>query len=152
MFVFLFKPMLSENSGMIDSGAANREVVLEKKLAAEVAKRHEAERTAEDLRRQVELLKEELSVLRQSCEPEKGSNACRGSVHEEAGVLPDLGKDCTGNRDSGSKAENNRLRQTVKRQNALIDVLKRQKVLLEASTAINISIRDFNKQLEIHKV
>ncbi|CAG9569554.1 conserved hypothetical protein [Leishmania major strain Friedlin] len=133
-------------------GAVNREVVLERMLVEEVAKRDDAERAAEELRKQMQLLKAEALDLRQARDLTKGSVLCTAAAHEGTAVSTVRDAECAESRESALKGENHRLRQLVKRQNALIDVLRRQKVLLEASAAINISVRDFDKQLEIHKV
>ncbi|CBZ24155.1 conserved hypothetical protein [Leishmania mexicana MHOM/GT/2001/U1103] len=144
--------MEKESTGSTGSGAVNREVALEKILAEEVAKRCEAEREAEELRRQMQLLEAEVLDLRRARGAKKGFVLCTSAGHEGAAAPTARDADCTENGGSALHNEINRLRQCVKRQNALIDVLRRQKVLLEASAAINISVRDFNKQLEIHKV
>ncbi|CAC9452830.1 conserved hypothetical protein [Leishmania infantum JPCM5] len=144
--------MEKDSSGSTGSGAVNREGVLEKMLAEEVAKRHDAERAAEGLRRRMQLLEAEVLDLRQASDWKKGSVLCTAAGDDGTAVSTVGDEECADSSDSALKIENHRLREFVKRQNALIDVLRRQKVLLEASAAVNISVRDFDKQLEIHKV
>ncbi|KAG5485983.1 hypothetical protein LSCM4_06689 [Leishmania orientalis] len=144
--------MKNESAPPPGSGATDREAELEKMLEAEVEKRCEAERVAEGLRRELQLREREDLKLQNARDYENGSAMQASTVLKGIGFFPVRNAECRENGDSSNQFENHRLRQYIRRQNALIDVLRRQKVLLEASAALRISERDFNKNLELHKV
>ncbi|KAG5506540.1 hypothetical protein JIQ42_06792 [Leishmania sp. Namibia] len=144
--------MKNESAPPPGSGATDREAELEKMLEAEVAKRCEAERVAEGLRRELQLRERENLQLQNARGYENGSAVQASTVLKDTGFFPVRDAECRENGDFSSQFENHRLRQYIRRQSALIDVLRRQKVLLEASAALRISARDFNTKLELHKV
>ncbi|CAM41740.1 conserved hypothetical protein [Leishmania braziliensis MHOM/BR/75/M2904] len=150
--VLLLTVMERESAASTGSGVSNREGVLEKMLEEEMTKRREAERTIEELQKQVQLLEKEVLRLRHVYKSKKDSASITTMDPQDTTLLPACNITCTENSQAALHAENDRLRQFVRRQSALIDVLRRQKVLLEASASITISARDFNKQLELHKV
>ncbi|KAG5484537.1 hypothetical protein CUR178_07128 [Leishmania enriettii] len=144
--------MKNESASPLRSGATDREAELEKMLEAEIAKRCEAERVAEGLRRELQLRKRQDLESQNARADENGSAVQASTVLKDTDFFRLSDAECRENGDSSNRFEDHRLRQYIRRQNALIDVLRRQKVLLEASAALRISERDFDKDLEIHKV
>ncbi|KPA77410.1 hypothetical protein ABB37_06819 [Leptomonas pyrrhocoris] len=120
--------------------------MMENRLNEEISRRENAENDAAVLREKVNELSIKLAAFSSSQEKEEVATA-----KADGAVL------ATWNSQGSSQvailqAENQKLRHYVRRQNALIDVLSRQKVLLEASTALTISSKDFVKDLELEKV
>lgn len=113
-------------------------------LAEEARRRQDAERQLTELQAPLAAAQNEIARLKaelQSAVPHPGPSPTHSTATPVA-----LGSE------AALRNENARLRALVKRQNALIDVLRRQKLLLEVSEALNISMKDFDKGLELDKV
>lgn len=137
------------NSGQVEDEPNSTRI--EEQLHEERRKRLLAESEAALLREKVSELEEKLATA----EPFSRSTSPRRINSVDA---PRKGSALSSPRNekevsdsTALKNENEKLRSYVKRQSALIDVLRRQKILLEASTALALTSKDFAKDLELEK-
>jgi hypothetical protein len=127
-------------------------LIIQKRLQEETALRLNAEKDASLLREAItELEKKLASALTASPETGKHISGVEGSATQKTRAVIPSEERTEGTELVSLKTENERLRNYIRRQNALIDILRRQKVLLEASTALSLTVKDFGKDLEIEK-
>lgn len=142
---------VQESSGVSDRGESDRVKDLENRLHKEIVKRESAESSAAALSRQVDALESRVLELNSKLTNLQKLVVAPGKASDAEKHAASRSDDEAVNEPANLKAENEQLRNYVKRQNALIDVLKRQKVLLEAASAISIAAKDFEKDLELQR-